>query len=78
MTAGSVEATARIAELQAELNALKQEKVHMSDKSNAAEATTQHMSQVIEIAKRKVEKQQTKLKATTARSQRRYVSPLCA
>jgi predicted nucleic acid-binding Zn-ribbon protein len=77
MTAGSVEAKTRIAELQAELNALKQEKARMSDQTNAAEATSQQMAQVIEVAKRKVEKQQTKLKATTARSQRRFAHPLC-
>jgi hypothetical protein len=38
------------------------------------EATSKHMEQVIETAKRKVDKQRNKLKTTTARSQKRCAS----
>jgi uncharacterized coiled-coil protein SlyX len=69
-------AAAPRAQLQAELDKLRKENGELGSRCAAAEATAEQMSQVIDTAKRKVDKQQAKLKTITMRSQKRCASPL--
>lgn len=63
------------AKLQQELTSLRQSNRDLSSQCAAAAESAAEMTEVIEAAKRKVERQQSKLKSTTTRSQKRCAAP---
>ena len=68
---GTIAGASEVSKLRAELQELRSERQRLADQSGAAAATSQELDRLVEAAKRKVDKQQAKLRTTTARSQRR-------